>query len=94
MSKNRIIYQSEALYAGIDKPTAGYTLDETGCADCKDAAGDQYNNAPNSNFRRVQNANYSFEITRQDVNQFGNLAAIDRVILDQPTVSLDFSYYV
>lgn len=42
---------------------------------------------------RVQNINYSFELTRTDVNQFGQLAAIDRVILEQPTVSLDFSYY-
>lgn len=42
---------------------------------------------------RVQSANYNFEITRQDVNQFGNLAAIDRIILEQPTVSLDFTYY-
>ena len=80
MSRNRIIYQSEALYCGPDKPTAGY-VDETGAA------------GP-IQLQRIQNANYSFEITRQDVNQFGNLAAIDRVILDQPTVSLDFSYYV
>ena len=29
---------------------------------------------------------------RTDVNQFGELAAIDRVVLDTPTVSLDFSY--
>ena len=42
---------------------------------------------------RVQSANYSFEITRTDINEFGKLAAIDRIILEQPTVSLDFSYY-
>ena len=42
---------------------------------------------------RVQSANYSFEIARQDINQFGQLAAIDRIILEQPTVSLDFNYY-
>jgi len=42
---------------------------------------------------RVQSANYSFDIARQDVNQYGQLGAIDRVILEQPTVSLDFSYY-
>lgn len=43
---------------------------------------------------RVQTANYSFEVTRQDVNQYGQLAAIDRIILEQPTVNLDFSYYL
>jgi hypothetical protein len=42
---------------------------------------------------RVQNANYGFDITRTDINQYGQLAAIDRVIVEQPTVSLDFSYY-
>ena len=29
---------------------------------------------------RVQSANHSFSIARQDVNQFGNLAAIDQII--------------
>ena len=44
--------------------------------------------------KRVQSANYSFEITRQDVNQFGQLARIDSLVLQSPTVSLDFSYYL
>lgn len=44
--------------------------------------------------KRVQNANYSFTINRQDVNQFGELARIDSVVLEAPTVSLDFSYYI
>ena len=43
---------------------------------------------------RVQSANYSFTINRQDVNQFGDLARIDSLVLDPPTVSLDFSYYL
>lgn len=45
-----------------------------------------------SQLNRVQSANYGFDIARQDVNQYGQLAAIDRIILEQPTVSLDFSY--
>jgi len=44
--------------------------------------------------KRVQSANYSFTINRQDVNQFGHLARIDSVVLEAPTVSLDFSYYL
>ena len=44
--------------------------------------------------KRVQNANYSFTINRQDVNQFGQLSRIDAVVLEAPTVSLDFSYYL
>jgi hypothetical protein len=44
--------------------------------------------------KRVQNANYSFTVNRQDVNQFGELGRIDSVVLEAPTVSLDFSYYL
>ena len=47
-----------------------------------------------SQLKRVQNANYSFTINRQDVNQFGQLGRIDSVVLEAPTVSLDFSYYL
>ena len=44
--------------------------------------------------KRVQSANYGFEIARTDVNQFGELSAIDRLITSSPTVNLDFSYYL
>ena len=43
---------------------------------------------------RVQSCNYSFNVTRQDVNQFGELASIDRIITESPTVSFDTSYYL
>lgn len=69
MARKRVIYQSEALFAG---PTGAGDLTQ---------------------LSRVQTANYGFDITRQDVNQYGQLAYIDRVILEQPVVSLDFSYY-
>ena len=42
--------------------------------------------------RRVQSANYSLNVTRQDVNQYGELARIDSLILESPTVSFDTSY--
>jgi hypothetical protein len=73
MARNRVIYQSEALY--ISKHI---NSTETG---------------EHAQLRRVQNANYSFNIERQDVNQVGQLARIDALVLKSPTVSLDFSYY-
>lgn len=79
MARNRIIYQSEALFAGqksSDNITAAHTD----------------NGADIKQLHRVQSANYAFNVSRTDVNQFGELAAIDRVVLDTPTVSLDFSY--
>lgn len=50
--------------------------------------------AEHKQLKRVQSANYSFEITRKDVNQFGQLARIDALVLQSPTVSLDLSYYL
>ena len=73
MARNRIIYQSEALY--ISKHI---NSTETG---------------EHAQLRRIQSANYGFNIERQDVNQVGQLARIDALVLKSPTVSLDFSYY-
>ena len=56
MSRNRVIYQSEALFASKN-------IDSTGRAD-------------HMQLRRVQSANYSFNVTRTDLNQFGQLSRI------------------
>lgn len=74
MARNRVIYQSEALYVSED---IGSTT-----------------KAKHQQLERVQSANYNFSINRQDVNQFGELARIDSIIMDAPTVGLDFSYYL
>lgn len=44
--------------------------------------------------RRIQSLEYSFNIARQDVSQYGQLAPIDRVSLEPPTVTLSSSYLV
>jgi len=91
MPRNRIIYQSEALYAG-PAPATGYHY-----GTFTPGIGGSVN-TPDENrnlvkaLQRIQTANYSFNVDRTDVNQFGQLAAIDRVILTSPTVSLDMSY--
>ena len=74
MARNRVIYQSEALYVSKD---ASSTL-----------SGDH------AQLERVQSANYSFNINRQDVNQYGTLARIGTEIIEPPTVTADFSYYL
>ena len=74
MAKNRVIYQSDALYASKE-------VNSTGSAD-------------HVQLRRVQSANYSLNITRQDVNQFGQLARMEAIILEAPTVSFDASYFL
>ena len=74
MARNRVIYQSEALYVSEDIDSTAKTQHEQ--------------------LERVQSANYSFTINRQDINQYGQLARIDSIVLDPPTASLDFSYYL
>ena len=70
MARKRIIYQSEALYAG-----------KTGAASA-------------TQLHRVQDISHSVDVTRTDVNEFGTLAALSREIIESPTVSLDFSYFI
>jgi hypothetical protein len=58
---------------------------------------EQYNSTGSGDhfqLKRVQSANYNFNIARQDVNQYGQLARIDSIVLETPTVGLDFTYYV
>lgn len=91
MPRNRIIYQSEAVYAG-PSPATGFHF-----GTFTPGIGGNSNDIHNASnlvnqLQRVQTANYSFNVARTDVNQFGQLASIDRVILTSPTVSLDFSY--
>jgi|14BtaG_2_1085337.scaffolds.fasta_scaffold05886_2 hypothetical protein len=74
MARNRVIYQSEALYVSEDIESTGSNKHEQ--------------------LERIQSANYSFTINRQDINQFGQAARIDSIVMDAPTVNLDFSYYL
>ena len=73
MARNRVIYQSEALYSSESVQSRHTGVHAQLC--------------------RVQSANYNFNITRQDVNQYGQLARIDSIVLEPPTVGLDFTYY-
>lgn len=59
--------------------------------DSKSAA---YNGTIIQQLKRIQTANYGFTVNRQDVNQFGHLSRLDSIVVDSPTVNLDFSYYL
>lgn len=72
MARNRVIYQSEALYVSEDASNTG--------------AGNH------KQLHRVQSANYNFSISRTDINQYGQVGRLDSVVLESPTVGVDFSY--
>lgn len=104
MSRNRVIYQSKALF--IAPNATGVQLWATGAATA-DAAKNQpelgsaaaglsgYNGTGLLyKLDRVQNCNFNFTINRQDVNEFGKLARIGTIVNEPPTVTLDYSYYI
>lgn len=78
MARDRIIYQSESLYTSLIKPGG--------------TAAVVHGNMKEIN--RVQDMSYNLEVTRTDINEFGQLAALSREVTEPPTVSLDFSYYL
>lgn len=135
MARNRIIYQSEALY--VSPASTGYHL-QSG-----QGPEPEYNSGPNNAWdfnsnlsnntaydtgslrwsgvmdpatgnssgplyspsgtiyrslveplNRVQSINFDFNINRQDINEFGRLARIDSLVMESPTVTLGFDYYL
>lgn len=87
---NRIQYAQQALYVGPTSATGGHYLSSIGAK----VAEDQNSGNLIRQLYRIQNCSYSWNVNRVNVNQFGELAPIDRVILESPTVSLNFSYLV
>ena len=104
MSRNRVIYQSKALFiapnatgvqlwaSGAATAAAAKSQPEVGSAD----AGLSGYNGTGLLYKldRVQNCNFNFTINRQDVNEFGKLARIGTIVNEPPTVTLDYSYYI
>jgi hypothetical protein len=91
MARKRVIYQSESLFVA---PTGDWTGAATlPSGNLSGSAGSPAVPGSGVQLHRVQSINYGFDVPRQDVNEFGKLARIDQVILESPTVSLDFTYY-
>ena len=93
MSKNRVLYNSQALYIGPSPSTGYHFINDAG----------QLNNTTNyqySNFNlikkinRVTNFNYNITIPREEYKQLGKSKIAQNPILNQPTVEVDFEYYL
>ncbi len=98
MARNRVIYQSQALYIAPNSTgiqTSGYGIAEATTKTADYTTG-QLSSGISLLYKldRVQNCNFNFTINRQDINELGQLARIDSIVNDTPTVGLDFSYYV
>lgn len=82
MSRNRIFYPVLGVFVGPTSPTGQHF-----------SSGNSGVNLVQQ-LQRIQSENDSFSVVRTDINQFGELAAISREIIEQPQSSLDFSWYV
>lgn len=77
MARNRIIYQSLALYAGQNNAQSG---DHTASGSVEQLT-------------RVQSWDSDFSRNFTDITQYGQLSAIDRIEVEAPTVNMSTSWY-
>lgn len=119
MARNRIIYQSQALFiapssTGYHMQTGlvndnrsvdswgnynwtgvtGVTVADSAAASDAPATALVRNRSLIEPLHRIQSANFNFTINRQDINEFGKLSRIDSIVMESPTVGLDFNYYM
>ncbi len=78
--RNRIIYQSQAVFVSTGNATgAFFSSGNSGVNFIKQLS-------------RIQTVSTNVQITREDVLQQGNLARIDQIILTAPVATLDMTY--
>tara|TARA_B100001939_G_scaffold140057_2_gene121260 strand:+ start:160 stop:1551 length:1392 start_codon:yes stop_codon:yes gene_type:complete len=101
--RNRVIYQSQALFiapsstgAQVSGVASGPELFASNATEFGPDSLDQFKSGISllKKMDRIQNCNFNFTLNRQDINEFGKLARIDTLVTEPPTVGLDFSYYV
>ncbi len=85
MARNRLISQSEAIFISSGL-ASGYmfTGGATGAASTSTLL----------QLHRIQSASEDFSIAHQDVNQFGQLARVDSIITESPTVNFQTSWLI
>ena len=112
MARNRIIYQSQALFIAPNSTKFHLQSGNANSPDSHNAGGSgkgwtgvtgfgAANAGGNEIYRslvtpleRIQSANFNFTVNRTDVNEFGKLARLDSIVMESPTVGLDFNYYL
>ena len=101
MARNRVIYQSQALFiapSSTGVQVSGVAADGLGPAAAPFKPTDTGSLGSGisllKKLDRIQSCNFNFTINRQDINEFGKLARLDSIVMESPTVGLDFSYYV
>jgi len=106
MARNRVIYQSQALFlapsstgvqvSGVNSAgTSPTTYSSVPGATAPVSTGSLASGISLlKKLDRVQSINFNLTINRKDINEFGKLARLDSIVVESPTVGLDFDFYV
>jgi len=101
MARTRRIYQTDLLYVGptgyrsatgTHNPNAVYGNILSATSGVAGATSVLANSGYIAQLHRIQKIDHNWSKSLTDVNQFGELAAFDRVGLEPPTVGLTYSY--
>jgi len=93
MLKNRVLYNSQALYIGPSPSTGFHFINEAGVLNnITDYEYSNFNLIKKIN--RVTDFNYNITIPREEYKQLGKSKIASNPILNSPTVEVDFEYYL
>lgn len=83
-SSSRVISQQNLLFCSTGPNASGFMLSSGGLSGINEVL----------QLQRVQNSNYGINVNRVPIFQFGQLAELDRVIINSPTVTLSAEWIV
>jgi len=91
MSRNRTIYNVEALYVGPAPDTGYHFIDYSGFFN-NECTLNSYSVNLIKHLPRVQNVSYNIEAGRVNILELGKRSTIKRQIFDPPDIKLNFEY--
>lgn len=93
MTKNRVSYNSQAVYIGPSPSSGYYFIDVLGRTN-NNFASDYDNFNLIKRINRVTNFAYSINLPREDIKQMGKTSLVSSPILNSPNITVDLEYYL
>jgi len=94
MPKNRVAYNTQAVYVG-PSPSSGYHfIDDIGITNNNYTTYLPGNYNLIKKINRVTDFNYNITLPREEYKQLGKSKLAENIILNHPTVAIDFEYYL
>jgi hypothetical protein len=95
-NRNKVDYGSEFLYCSFDATGYHFNNQIKFDKDCENRNTPWTECSGNlvRQLHRIQGINYSIDMDRVDINQLGSYARVDNVVLNTPSISIDFEYCI